>query len=614
MTAGVVSAPGGSASAAASASLRPLTVLLGDDRHDVVIDENLSLGEVLILSGVPDPGVGGAAAGVVGVASVAGVAGVASGGVIYPLDQTVAQARLAAGSVLTPVRADAMARLDRSTLGRRRRVTGIPAWGPEARDSSGTRAMAPTAVIPTADVASVLAAANAPGAGSSRADMAARMPSAPAPGLGSGLASGVGPAGRATGDSVGSRPLGTVATAAPPAGDPRPHAGEVWGASAARDGKVRSPIGAARDLAAPLVAVVFAMVAALSAALAAAADRGVDPRFGSLRSTDSGSLPVPADTLTFAAAGLLLVAGMVAAQSRVTATVRHVAPVLGAAAGAVGAAVVADSPLVVVLAAAGGVLLVTLAARPERPGDAPLGRVWTAYALLVGVIALGVLVLGGGGVAVACFVLATVALAPNVLPAAVVDVDDTVLLDIARLSVTSWSPRERRGSSRGPWRIDNAAVGGLVARAKTLQSAALVGLAALSLAGSVALGVDQWPVPATAPTALLLCAAVAPALTARSFRRASDRALLRAAALPPFLAGVLPWVGTATPGVALATTGIAVVVGIGLAYAVRSSASGRPSLAAGRAADMVQSLAVVSALPLALWTAGVLDWARGLLS
>ena len=569
MTAGVVSAPGGSASAAASASLRPLTVLLGDDRRDVVIDENLSLGEVLILSGMPDPGVGGAEA---------GVAGVASGGVIYPLDQTVAQARLAAGSVLTPVRADAMARLDRSMIGRRRRVTGIPAWETEARDSSGTRAMAPTAVIPTADVASVLAAANDPGAGSSRADMAARMPSAPTPGLASVDARG------------------------------------VPGASSAGGGKASSPIGAARDLAAPLVAVVFAMLAALSAALAAAADRGVDPRFGSLRSTDSGSLPVPADTLTFAAAGLLLVAGMVAAQSRTTATVRHIAPVLGAAAGAVGAAVVADSPLVVVVAAAGGVLLVTLAARPERPGDAPLGRVWTAYALLVGVIALGVLVLGGGGVAVACFVLATVALAPNVLPAAVVDVDDTVLLDIARLSVTSWSPRERRGSSRGPWRIDNAAVGGLVARATTLQSAALVGLAALSLAGSVALGVDQWPAPATAPTALLLCAAVAPALTARSFRRASDRALLRAAALPPFVAGVLPWVGTATPGVALATTGLAVVVGIGLAYAVRSSVSGRPSLAAGRAADMVQSLAVVAALPLALWTAGVLDWARGLLS
>ena len=256
----------------------------------------------------------------------------------------------------------------------------------------------------------------------------------------------------------------------------------------------------------------------------------------------------------------------------------------------------------------------TLAARPEGPGDAPLGRVWTAYALLVGVLTLVVLLLGGGGVAVACLVLAVVALTPNVLPAAVVDVDDSVLLDIARLSVTSWSPRERRASARGPWRIDNTAVGGLVARATHLQSAALVGLAAMSLAGSAALGIEQWSTPSVAPTALLLCATFAPALTARSFRRGTDRALLRAAAVPPLLGAVLPWLVRVDVGAALTVAGLGALLGIGLGYAVRSSASGRPSLAAGRVADMVQSLAVLSALPLALWTAGVLDWARGLLT
>ena len=66
--------------------------------------------------------------------------------------------------------------------------------------------------------------------------------------------------------------------------------------------------------------------------------------------------------------------------------------------------------------------------------------------------------------------------------------------------------------------------------------------------------------------------------------------------------------------VALTTAVFAALLGIGLAYAVRTSASRRPSLAAGRAADLVQSSAIVAALPLALWTAGVLDWARGLLS
>jgi len=564
-------------------------VLLGDDRHDVVIDENLSLGEVLLLCGVSEDD------------QAAAVSAVASGGVIYPLDQTVAQARLAAGSVLTPVRADAMARLDRSTIGRRRRVTGIPAWGPAALDSSGTRAVAPTAVIPTADVASVLAAANDPGAGSSRADMAARMPSVPVPALGaSGDRSAPPSSGRETAAST-STTAGSFQR-----GDSR--------ALAAGAGGLRTPIETARELAAPLLAVVFAIVAALCAALAAAADRAGDPRFGPLRAAEPSVLPVTTETLTFAAAAVLLVAGIFAAQARVAAAVRQVAPVLGAAAGAAGATVAANSLLVVVLAAAGGATLVALAARPEGPGDVPLGRVWTAYAVLVGVLALVVLLFGGGGVAVACLVLATVAITPNVLPAAVVDVDDTVLLDIARLSVTSWSPRERRPSTRRPWRIDNAAVDGLVARATALQTAALAGLTALSLGGSLALGIEQWATPSAAPTALLLCAALAPALTARSFRRGSDRGLLRAAALPPFLAAVLPWSWKATPGVALTTAVFAALLGIGLAYAVRTSASRRPSLAAGRAADLVQSSAIVAALPLALWTAGVLDWARGLLS
>ena len=589
MTTGVASAPAGSASPSASASLRPLTVLVGHDRHDVVIDENLTLGDVLTLTGLSDPH------------GVASVASVASGGVIYPLDQTVAQARLAAGSVIPPVGAAAMARLDYSTIGRRRRVDAMPAWGSVVREGSGARAAAPTAVIPTSDVASVLASANDPGAGSSRADMAARMPSSsPAPV-------------RAPGENTPPRPLGTAVTSSltTVTGEPA-RGGKV--PSSAPGGTPRSPIEVARDLAAPIVAAVFAVVAALSASVAAAIDRGVDPGFGPLRPVGDGGFLVPSETLGFAAAGLLLVAAIMAAQARATPAVRHVGPVLGAGAGAVGAAVVADSPLVVVLAAAGGCLLVALAARPEGPGDAPLGRVWTAYALLVGVLTLVVLLLGGGGVAVACLVLAVVALTPNVLPAAVVDVDDSVLLDIARLSVTSWSPRERRASARGPWRIDNTAVGGLVARATHLQSAALVGLAAMSLAGSAALGIEQWSTPSVAPTALLLCATFAPALTARSFRRGTDRALLRAAAVPPLLGAVLPWLVRVDVGAALTVAGLGALLGIGLGYAVRSSASGRPSLAAGRVADMVQSLAVLSALPLALWTAGVLDWARGLLT
>src|SRR6185503_4362192 len=106
--------------------------------------------------------------------------------------------------------------------------------------------------------------------------------------------------------------------------------------------------------------------------------------------------------------------------------------------------------------------------------------------------------------------------AARVVPDLVLDVDDDVLLDISRLSVTSWSPREARRPRRRGWRIDDEAVGDVVVAASVEQLATLVGLAVVSAGCSaVLLGVlvTQTAVSALSVQLLLRLAALAPALS-----------------------------------------------------------------------------------------------------
>ena len=558
VTATVASPLSGAAPLGLDPPLRPLTVVVDGMPRDVVVDENLRLADVFDL--------------VVPGAAGRHLAGAASGGVVYPLDQTVAQARLDAGSVIAPLSADVMARLDRGAIGQRRRTAEAhPAASLASGLGVGVGAVSSVALPgsangPSPDIASYLATAMDPGGSSSRADMAARMPGGPA---------------------ETAPPLPPILTSSP---------------------------SATRRVVLPVLAGVLAVLAALAAALSAVAAGSVDPSFIPTVHPEA-DLGLPTHTLALVSAGLLLITGVLVGQFRsAPAQVRHTGPLLGAAGGVVGAVAWIDSPLIAVLVAAGCAGLVAIAARPEAPDAPALGRVWTAYAALVATITLAVLVVGGSGYAVACLLVAVVALAPQVVPASVVDVDDVVLLDIARLSVTSWSPRERRPTTRGRWRIDNTAVQGLVARATTVQSAALLGLVGLSLVCSAAVGAHQWREPNVASSLLLAGAVAAPALSARSFRQVRDRALLRLAAVPPLFAGVLPWLLHAEFLQALTVALLAVILGLVIAYAVRPIAAGRRSLAAGRAADFAQSLAATAALPLALWASGALDWARGLLS
>lgn len=292
------------------------------------------------------------------------------------------------------------------------------------------------------------------------------------------------------------------------------------------------------------------------------------------------------------------------------------APVLGAAGGAGATSVLSDGPVVAVVGGCAGAALVALAGRAGSGDDRHVPRVWLAFAAGVGGLALLALLAGFPITVLATVALAAVTLLARVVPDLVIDVDDDVLIDISRLSVTSWSPREARRPRRRGWRIDDDAVGSVVAAASVEQVATLVGLAAVSSGASAVLFVElvRAAEPSLAVELLLGTAALALTLTARAYRRRRDRTLLRVAALAPALAlavGALIRLGPAgLTGVLVGATGVL----LALVLTVLAGALGRGyrSLWASRLADIGELLALVSVLPLALWAAGLVERAMGL--
>ncbi len=323
--------------------------------------------------------------------------------------------------------------------------------------------------------------------------------------------------------------------------------------------------------------------------------------------------PVPRVVLLAA----LLLGGVALGQPRgVDPLVRHTAPVLGVAAGAAAGWLGSGSGLVAAVAGCGAGALVALSGRADLGLDRQVPQVWAAGAALVGALSLGGLVVGSAVSAVAALLLAVLALLPRVLPAWVIDVDDVVLIDIARLSVTSWSPRERRRRPHSRWRIDAPGVRTLVRTAMVTQTAALTGVLALVWGSALLLtgqprasaGEGSWA------TVLVLAAASASlALGARAFRRRVDRVLLRLAASGPAAAALAPALLILPPTAASVVGGSAAATGIGLAMLARAVGRGYASLGLARAADALDGLATVAVLPLAVWASGAMAWSQGLL-
>jgi hypothetical protein len=308
---------------------------------------------------------------------------------------------------------------------------------------------------------------------------------------------------------------------------------------------------------------------------------------------------------------LLVAVGMLLAQSlSAPRLLRLTAPILGVVGGAVATGAMAQGPVVALVGACAGAALVALPGRSAADADRYVPRVWLSFAAGLGALALLVLVMGLSLTAVAAIALAVVTLLARVVPDLVIDVDDDVLLDIGRLSVTSWSPREARRPRRRGWRIDDRAVESVVRAASVEQLATLVGLAVVSAGSSAVLLGVLAAGSASSPLSvelLLLAAATALTLTARAYQRRRDRILLRLAALAPTLAVGIPAVAALGSTWGVVAAGAAVVVALALMGVALALGRGFRSLWASRAADLLELLGLLSVLPLALWAAGLVE-------
>lgn len=545
----------GAVTRAPGAGTRCLTVVVGPRRYDIVVDEQLLVAEVLAL-----------------VCPGRDLIAVTMSGETVALDETVELARLETGTMLLTASDELAVPTPRVLLATTDRASaaGMPAGSSEAH-TAGSRSVLQRANLPTAV---------APGAGSTRRRLeyagsaGAASASATTPVLGSG--------------SPGSGHRGRHRAARPGRRGPR---GTAMAAHIRRPGR---PVAAARRVA-------LVVVATLLSALAVGAAFVAPP-------TDSLVPVVVAALLT--AVGLLTVQIISAPR-----LLSLAAPMLGVAGGAVLTESLSDGPVVAVVGGCAGGALVALAGRSGAGADRFVPRVWLAFCGGLGALGLVVLVMGMPLEVVAAMALAGAALLARVVPDLVIDVDDDVLLDISRLSVTSWSPREARRPRRRGWRIDDRAVGGVVVAASVEQLATLIGLVVLCAGASGLLLRDLVAAGDGAPVSvrlLLLAAAIALALTARAYRLRRDRTMLRLAALAPTLGVAIPGLLTLHVASVVLTSVLAVVLALALVAVALALARGYRSLWASRLADALELLALLAVLPLALWASGLVDRAMAL--
>ncbi|MFC5997131.1 hypothetical protein ACFP6A_00085 [Quadrisphaera sp. GCM10027208] len=332
----------------------------------------------------------------------------------------------------------------------------------------------------------------------------------------------------------------------------------------------------------------------------------------------------PGDPLRTAAATVLLALAVALALLARTTTAGGpavtLAPVLAGAGGWL--LVVTDRPgwsLVALTAAAVAAAVTAVLARSARPvrddGPGAVLLVELVVAVTAGAAAVLALVTGAGGAVLAALAAGLVLPLVRLLPAGVVDVPDDVLLELDRLAVTAWSVHGPRRSRSRRTRLRRQDVDGVVRRGRVLLAAWALAAAAVAVA-AVALLVAT---PATGwarlgVLVLLGCLAVGLPLAARAVRERRPRALLSVAGVAGSVALAAELLPGATGWVAVAVVSVAVLAALSAAAAATAVGHGWGSVHWARAADVVEGLAVLLALPAAVVAAGAVEWLRAVVS
>ncbi|WP_406029852.1 EsaB/YukD family protein [Nocardioides sp. NBC_00163] len=199
-------------------------------------------------------------------------------------------------------------------------------------------------------------------------------------------------------------------------------------------------------------------------------------------------------------------------------------------------------------------------------------KIWTTTGVVVFVVTALCALLGTSPQVPWSILFAAAALAARIVPSYAVDVPDSYLLDVSKLSVTAWSARAKTTSGKATVPIDEVTqVAGRGARTLAAASWAVLAVVAVSGPALVATATDD--VDRIGVWLILLAGAFVILLSARSYRYWLPRGVLRVAGVIALAVGVRAFVGWADPEL-VSWFGLGVVV-IGFAVIIAAIATGR---------------------------------------
>jgi len=231
-------------------------------------------------------------------------------------------------------------------------------------------------------------------------------------------------------------------------------------------------------------------------------------------------------------------------------------------------------------------------------------RVWIIGGGLVFVVSCGAALLDVSPQVVWAVLLAAAVLGARVVPSQAVDVPDGYLVDLERLAVSAWSARAQPGR-RGRTIVPVGAVAEVAARgARLLQAASAAVLALALLSAPMLLRTAHLPVDRLGARLMVGLGGVSLLFTARSYRYAVPRALLRIAGLWCLVCVLVALLPDLNGGRAVVVVCVAIVLALGvLAAAVATGRGWRSAWWAARA-DLGEGLAMAGTLALLVMATG----------
>ncbi|MGH3349385.1 MAG: hypothetical protein ACRDPS_01880 [Nocardioides sp.] len=228
-------------------------------------------------------------------------------------------------------------------------------------------------------------------------------------------------------------------------------------------------------------------------------------------------------------------------------------------------------PMAVGVAGLAAAVVATISRSLVDDVDAAL-KVWTSTGVALFVVTALCALFGTSPQVPWSILFAAAALAARIVPSYAVDVPDSYLLDVSKLSVTAWSARAQTTSSKPTVPFDEVTV---VAErgARTLAAAAWGVLGVVAVSGPALVATATADVDRIGGWVILLAGAFVILLSARSYRYWLPRGVLRVAGVIALAVGVHAFVGWADPEL-VRWFGLGVVV-IGFVVIIAAIATGR---------------------------------------